>query len=332
MKKLFGKFLILLIAILVGQVVVARYVVPSIPSLTFGIPGIGKLDTYLNLNDRYPILFFGDSIIKAYAENDKDKSSIPEMLAKVDSRLKIGDMSSPGYGLGVFEAMVSHIENSDKKPKAIIIPINLRSFSPQWDMRPEYQFEKEIFFLTHGKFVFYFSKPLGIFHAININSVNQDTFRKQPIYYGDTVVGEVGKYEDKAQLPNIDSSVVKDFYIYDYMGNLKTNHRKLQSLRNIALIAKENGVKVYVYITPIDYEEGAKLVGQDFIKQTKYNAELVCSISTENGLPCLNLAFAVRDADFATHVLPNEHMKEAGRKFVAQKLADFIKDILKLNP
>ncbi len=324
MRKLFVRCTVLILILVLSQVLLSRYLVPNVPMLTLGIPGIGKLDTYLNLHETYSTLYFGDSIIKAYAPSDHDTRSIAEMVTAQDPTIKIGDMSSPGYGLNVFEAMVTYISHASKKPDAIIIPINMRSFSPQWDMRPEYQFEKEIFFLTHNKFVFYFGKPLSIFQAVNFESVTSEMFRDTPVFSGKTQIGTVGIFEDKARQDTITEDIVKDFYQYDYMGQLDSNHRKLLSLQNIANMANEHGIHLYVYITPIDYEQGVQYVGPMFKQQVKKNTDVVCAVLKEEGVPCLNLVFSVGSKNFEHGLLPNEHMKESGRNIVADELVRFI--------
>ena len=87
--------------------------------------------------------------------------------------------------------------------------------------------------------------------------------------------------------------------------------------------AKEQGITTYVYITPLDYEGGKNFVGPDFMIQTKANADLICSIVLAKNVPCLNLAFSLGSEYFSHPVYPSEHLKQAGREFIAQKVNEF---------
>ena len=69
------------------------------------------------------------------------------------------------YHIGIYLEYAQYIVAQENLPQVVIIPINLRSFSPEWDMRPEYQFEKEARFLRskNSLFIQSFDKPLSIF-------------------------------------------------------------------------------------------------------------------------------------------------------------------------
>ena len=101
------------------------------------------------------------------------------------------------------------------------------------------------------------------------------------------------------------------------------NHEQFKLLNNIIDLAGETGIKLYIYLTPINFEEGARYVGPDFIKQTTTNAEVVCSVIKEKNLSCLNLAFSLNSGYFASPIYPNEHLDEKGRKFIAEQINKF---------
>ena len=324
MKALILKIVILAVVVCGGQIIVGRYVVPSISALTFGIAGIGKLDTYLYQHNTYPVLYFGDSVIKSFDDNDADKSSIAEMLSTLDPKISIGDMSSPSYHLGMFEAMMVHIEQSDQKPEAVIIPINLRSFAPLWDEQPEYEFKDEMFFLTHNKLFFYFGKPMSIWHVLNLKPKSEEQFRSTPIVIKGDVVTTVGEYVDELNKRGSDEEMIGKSYQYFYLPTISAAHRKLDSLRRIISIAHATGITLYFYVVPIDYEDGTKYVGPGFTPQIIKNARVTCEVAEEEGERCLNLVTSLKSKDFAHPGLPNEHLKESGRRAVARALQAFI--------
>lgn len=277
------------------------------------------LDKYSR--NKTQIIYFGDSTIKYAGPNDNDKSSIVEMLSKINPAYTIGDISHGGNWLKIDEELFKYMVKSPNKPEAVILPINLHSFSVG-NMGPGYQFEKEIFYLKMPLLITYFYKPLAIFHAININTVAYSDYARLPVYYGEEKIGAAGDFDNPGiYAPTTEN--IRKLYVFTFMQNLNKNHPYLKFLENIIDSAGKADIKLYVYLTPINFEEGAKYVGPDFIKQTVANAKTICSVLEEKSLPCLNLALSLNSGYFASPIYPNEHVNERGRKFIAGQITKF---------
>ena len=312
MKKFFYQLVIFIILVIIGQTIVARYITPYYPERLL-------LDKYSR--DKTRIIYFGDSVIKYAGPDDKDKSTIAEMLSRINPTTTIGDISHGGYYLKIDEEVFKYILKSPNKPEAIILPINLHSFSPGVK-GPGYQFEKEIFYLRMPRLVTYFYKPLAIFKAININTVKYSDYSQLPVYYGKEKIGVAGDF-DNPYVYSSDTESVRKLYVFTFMQDIDKSHEQLKSLNNIIDLANKSDIKSYVYLTPINFDEGVKYVGLDFIKQTTANAEVVCSVLKEKNIPCLNLAFSLDSGYFASPIYPNEHVNEKGRKFIAEQITKF---------
>lgn len=311
-KKFFYQTIIFIVLIVIGQTIVARYITPYYPERLL-------LDKYSR--DKTQLIYFGDSTIKYAGPDDNDKSSIVEMLSKINPAYTIGDISHGGYYLKIDEELFKYILKSPNKPEAVILPINLHSFSTG-NMGPGYQFEKEIFYLKMPRLVTYFYKPLAIFHAININTIAYSDYAQLPVYYGKEKIGIAGDFDNPSMYSPTTENIRK-LYVFTFMQNLDRNHEYLKMLNNIIDLAKKADIKLYIYMTPINFEEGAKYVGPDFIKQTTANAKTVCLILKEKNLSCLNLAFKLNAGYFASPIYPNEHVNEKGRKFIAEQITGF---------
>lgn len=313
MKKIFIQSIIFIILVVIGQSIIARYITPYYPERFL-------LDQYSR--DKIQIIYFGDSVIKYAGSDDQDKSTVVEMLSKINPSITIGDISHGGYYPKIDEELFKYILKSPNHPEAIILPINLHSFSLGFK-GPGYQFEKEIFYLRMPRLVTYFYKPLAIFHAININTVAYSDYAQLPVYYGKEKIGVAGDFDNLAIYDHPTRENIRKLYVFTFMQNLDKNHEQLKLLKNIINLANKADIKLYVYLTPINFEEGAKYVGPDFIKQTTANAEVVCSVLKEKNLPCLNLAFSLDSGYFASPIYPNEHVNEHGRKFIADQITEF---------
>lgn len=305
MKNLFKKILLFIGIVIVAQVFIYEYLIQPIPVISL-------LQERLDAGDQ--ILYFGDSVIDLADETDTDKSSIAQMLGKLVPSYPIGDVSREG--LGAYDAMIDYVSRSPKKPEAVIIHINLVTFSTAWDLIPGMQFAKERFLLTaRTPFIADFYRPLAISRAIDFNPVTEKEFLNGSVYYGDKKIGTVEEFL------NTD---IRSSYIVRYMYNLHPEHRRLAMLENAIDTAQRAGMKPYVYITPINYKTGAKLIGNDFPKQITHNVEVICSIVKSRGIPCLDLSSAVNPEDFQhNNGYPTEHLKQKGREIVAKGIYEF---------
>ena len=311
--------------IFIGQIVIAKYIAHWIPAPQLGMPAIEKFHAILSTVQINSLLYFGDSTIRDNSPADKDKSSIAAMIELIDPRLHVADASSLAYHLGVFEAMTERVCAAPIRPRGIIIPINLRSFSPEWDRRPEYQFDKEIFYLRHSDWIYNFSRPLEIFHAIGATALSEKAFYAVPVYNDGVFIGSVGGFETEGIFPVRSAKTIRNFYLYDYSARLSFNHRKMLSLGAILAVMRTCGITPYVYVTPVDYEGGVRYAGSSLKKIISENAKIACSVALQAGFSCLNLATALPSAYFTHAELPNEHLNEYGRRSVAKALAHFIR-------
>ena len=314
MKKFLYKLVIFILIVASLQVILVQYILAPIPEVKL-------LDKYLQ--EKYQVIYFGDSVLQYTDVSDTDKSGVVKMLSKINPSVTIADMSFSAYDAGVYEAMMKYISRSPYKPEAIIIPIGLRSFSPEWDSRPVYQFEKQKFILSAPPLLADFWRPLAIFGVIKENPISDQQFFNTPVYYEKTQIGAVLYFENDELFASTSPENIRNKYVYSYMGSLSPDHRKLKSLENLLDSAKEQGITVYVYITPLDYEGGQEFVGPDFMVQTKVNVDLICSIVLAKNVPCLNLAFSLGSEYFSHPVYPSEHLRQAGRQFIAEKVNEF---------
>ncbi len=294
--------------LMIGQILIGHYL--------FHWDGqVGILDA--NLRGQPSVLFYGDSVIKDSPADEQNHASIASFLASDLIETPVTDLSYGGRDATFFAGMTEHIVRSGFKPTALIVPINLRSFSPEWNQRPILQFDREKFFLQHPAVLGYFFQPLAIFHAFKVPSVSQNEFLNSPVRYGTTTIGLVKDFET---LKSNDPDFRRKRFIYSYMGSIDKDNKELVALGELVRLAKQAGIPVYTYITPINYRDGTLLIGKDFIPRIKENTNTICAVVTAAGAPCLNLAITLSTDNFSTTEVAAEHLKEGGRKFVAHEI------------
>ncbi|MCQ3980256.1 MAG: hypothetical protein DPW09_43130, partial [Anaerolineae bacterium] len=184
MRYFFLKLIAFIAILLTLQAAVSAMRPPELP------PEILALDQQLQAG--VDTVYFGDSIL-IYPEGEP---TIPEILRGLLPTHTIGDVAHPAYQLDLYERYVNYLVEHKSQVKTIIIPINMRSFSPEWDLRPTYQFEREKTILTYGPVLsslFYrLFDTFGLFDS----PISQAEFREATVFNGDQPVGKVAEFEE----------------------------------------------------------------------------------------------------------------------------------------
>jgi acetyl esterase/lipase len=324
MRSFFLKLIAFSIILLILQLAVSAMHPPELPEEILALEQ--------QLRAGVDIVYLGDSTL-IYPEGEP---SIPEILRELLPNQKIGDVAHPAYQLDLYERYVNYLVEHKAQVKAVIIPINMRSFSPEWDLRPTYQFEREKTILTYGPVlatIFYrLFDTFGLFDS----PISQDEFLEATVFNGDQPVGEVADFEELigaeangletndngfayyAGLPSQDDlEALKGTLIYYYMYNLDRRHRKIESLKAASRLLTDNGIKPIFYITPINYELGESHIGELFHERVTENTAVVERVLRRKDVDVLNLIFDLEAYNF----VDTEHLTENGKTYVAEALA-----------
>ena len=261
-----------------------------------------------------------------------------EILQELLPERQVGQVAHPAYGLDLFYDYAAYMHQHGEAPQSLVVPINLRSFSPAWDKRPAYQFEKERKVLAMGlPWARLFLRPLEVFGFFR-PSITRQAFLDTPVYDGDEVVGEVRDFEalapDESQqgetenayreVDLADEETAQAVLTYHYMFDLEPDHRKLDSMINLAELAAERDVRVIFYITPVNVEQGERFLGREFSEHFADNVRVVRSrldAASLDNVTLLDLAFDLPAYDF----IDNEHLTETGKEYVAEQVAQAVR-------
>ncbi|MCU0520649.1 MAG: lipase family protein [Anaerolineae bacterium] len=289
---------------------------------------IARFDRYLE--EGVDVLYLGDSTLMLPV----GEVTTGEILQELLPDRRIAQIAHPAYGLDLFYDYAAHMDRHGTSPQTLILPINLRSFSPAWDMRPAFQFTKESKILSLGHpWARFLIRPLEIFGFFR-PSMNQQDFLDAPVYDGNALVGQVRDFETLAagevlqedaenayrEVELADEETAQALLTYHYMLNLEPDHRKLDSMVAVAELAAGRGVDVIFYITPVNVEQGERFLGSRFGERFAENVGVVQSrlgSASQDQVMLLNLAFDLPAYDFTDM----EHLTETGKEYVAERIA-----------
>jgi hypothetical protein len=277
------------------------------------------------------IVLLGDSTFFTTGTNESDTRSTSTMLQQYHNGTQIHTFAHAAYHLGVYEALVGALCHSDYRPKIVIVPINLRSFSPVWDTRPEYQFYQEIQTIRrHGDTLNLLGIRLYYLFRLNTEELSREKilWLKQPIYFDSKQIGTVQDFNYVINENTTDFfPLMRKKFIYNYNYPLNRSHRKISSLLQIIDESRECNITTIFYLVPIDYQMGQVFAGPEFISSVQSNKEVIMRACSEKNATVIDMSFDLPSEDFTYPYIPDEHLNQFGRMYTAHRLADCISDI-----
>ncbi len=96
-------------------------------------------------------------------------------------------------------------------------------------------------------------------------------------------------------------------------------------LNEITKYSNKNNLNVLFYITPVNYEYGKLLLGDDFYNLIKNNVSIVKDFLDRENMNYINLAFNLKKNNFidTQHVV--EHVDINGRRIISAEIYKYIK-------
>lgn len=302
-------------------------VVVFIPLLFSPLSSLKNIEIKLYKNTENKIIYFSDSIMKAAAVCELDSSGI-DILLQNKLNENIVNINNGAYSPIIYSSYIKNIKNA----KLIIIPINMRSFSEEWFYKPQYQFYDQR--ITAEIQSSNFTNAFKIF----IQKIN-DSDKK---YTTKRVIREninIGTIEElKNNKINIDfyckdksliliqdySKQLREKFTYHYGYKLSNEHKMFEYLNEITKHIKKNNFNVLFYITPINYEYGELLLGNDFHSLIKNNVSIVEDYLNKENVNYINLAFNLKNKNFIDTQHVCEHVDINGREIIAAEIYKYI--------
>ncbi len=285
------------------------------------------------------VVFLGDSTVLRVANEDQDRRSTAEMLAgDLSGAARVLELSHGAYHMAIYYHMVNTFRVTRQQPRLIIVPINMRSFSPQWYLRPGWEFAPEIRLLRR----YYSGQGLRLRYKKARTAKLEGEYRKTRVEYPMTSLRTVGEFEE-LRLNHPDSPTQqerrrRELFIYFFLHPISESHPLLVKLREMVELAQMLSIRMLFYISSINVEAAMRSVGQEFERYFAMNVKVV-----KDALAKQNCVF-VKDTDgndlcdrltaytdysralgsdcfFHTESI-DEHLNQKGRRFISEGIRD----------
>ncbi|MDG1893473.1 MAG: hypothetical protein P8J37_01055 [Fuerstiella sp.] len=274
------------------------------------------------LAEQPDVVYFCDSTNRWIDDEDVDRRPIAGILEDYMAGESVCALDNGSWHAQIYDAFLDAMIRQESVPSKLVIPINLRSFSPEWHKRPQYQFPDLIAQLEVSKRPWKqgLFAPMKMLGLSTTTGVSPHEFMNTPVYFKDDHVGRVCDFTGpKYDIPT--PELTRNKFILHYMYPLQVSHPKLKALRRIAEKCHDHQVQAVFYITPVDIRTGQQAIPGEFAQWIQRNCNVICRAVQSSGGVVLNLSEALAPADFSWHLYPNEHMCQTGRSFVAAEVA-----------
>ncbi|HUR38495.1 MAG TPA: hypothetical protein VM222_03335 [Planctomycetota bacterium] len=270
------------------------------------------------------VLYLGDSVLESVASSDAPPISLASMLKKGLPGMSLGFLSGPGHGPEVHRDETAYVLGKGLRPRAIVVPINLRSFSEFWDQMPQLQYSRERFWLRHGDLLGRgLHGPMStyqLYSALEGYARSEKEYDRIPVVRGTGTLGTLGEIF-KGPAPELH---LADSFNATYLYSLASDHRKVLALSGLARICRDSGIPLLAYVTPIDIETCERLLGPGIRPRIEKNIDVVRVAMEREGAQWKDAAFLLKARDFDWHRYPNEHLNENGRRRLAEVLDSWL--------
>ncbi len=273
------------------------------------------------------VLALGDSVHYRISVTDADTRNLPVMLAdELKESLSVHPLHYSAFHPIIYDAFVEMSLKLRRPPRIVALPLNLRSFSPQWCDRPEYAYEDMLALLgshTPGA-----PPPIlkrdGDFDLTSYHNAAV-AFDMSPLDCNAAFA--VVTTAKKTATKNLDAWRARQLMIYHYTYRLTPEHKYVVGAARLVRRVQQAGSKAFVYLTPINTGFGVKVVGDAFRARVDENVEVIRAAleAAAPGVVFKNYSHALPSNDFFHPEEKTEHLNESGRMRLAHRLAEDLK-------
>jgi hypothetical protein len=296
-------------------------------------PQLVELMRMFNAEEEAPeILYLGDSVLLRISRDDQDQRKLGEMVEdNLVGKLRAGCIFESAYHVRVYYQLLRAVATMRQRPELVILPINVRCFSPQWDLSPRFQFKQEIQALE--QYITNPRRPVGEVDRVCRQMPDYESFDATPVTYPLSPLTHLGHFRLIKQCPPEYTAEQKRFrlqqiFIFHYTHPLLPSHPKLAVLNDILQFLADQGIAVVTYVTPINYQAGESYVGKEFLKIYEANVKIVADLIAPH-LATGRASYSDYSTLLGSEYFFNEdnateHLNQEGRRILSGKITEAV--------
>lgn len=317
-------FVVAVVGLVVGVDRVAGRWLPAIPGYALADPVPVDGD----------VLIFGSSVLKWVETEKENGTAILDGLRKALPGCVVREWSGLAYSARDFEAALHGLRDWGRV-RLVVVPVALRSLGPSWGLNPEYERPRQRQFQNAA--VPILVRYLAVLGYPFRKTRTQEEYRSLPVIRDGRPVSQVGTCFDirsvSAELSEPEQArLIRDKLQFYYLADVDETNPELQALKGIAMLCAGHGVKVLIYVEPVNVTRISKYDGDAGLEKVRRN---VCSVSAVvTGMPNVLFydgSFLLEGSEEAFSMpggLTDEHVTLRWRDRVSLSIADRIRRAL----
>ncbi len=290
---------------------------------------------FISLEQSPSVLCLGDSVWERIAREDVDQRSLGQMLSEnLKQTISVTSISQSAYNMRVYLNIIKVLEKMRHYPRLILLPINLRSFSPQWFLNPLWQSQREIQVLEE-----YRANPkmkLPVIEPVRETPELFKSFDAFPVDYPNSEFSTVGQFRKLIASKPADEAQktfrLKQIFIFHYMYILLSDHPLIRDMNYVLQKLSQMDIGVLLIVTPINYQAGMRFVGSDFLSRVELNVQVIFerinSFQGERKPYFMDYSKLLSSKHFFHPADATEHLNQTGRTLLSERLASMVTAIL----
>jgi hypothetical protein len=286
------------------------------------------------------VYYFGESSNITYKSGDSITNSISEMCNFFYPSLKITNINKYATHGGVYKYWLTQIDPGKKKPEAIIITLNLRSFDALWiNSKLETQLQESMVLTQpYPNIANRFLLSLQAFdnktEAQRDEDVQEEWKKKElkfpfPFRYKTVKEWDNGMANGGYLKPDgswdMDKIILACHYIKNYAFNLEDKNPRIKDFDDISKWCEANKINLYLNLMAENVEYADSLVGKELVFLMRQNRDYLVRRYSGNNCKVIDNLESVRGKEFIDQNWTTEHYACRGRMVIAKNLSEALK-------
>lgn len=293
-----------------------------------------------NSADSTDVYYFGESSNTTFVPNDSIKNSISSLASQFFPSLRFRNINKEATHAGIYRAWLKIFEKVKKKPRAIIVTLNLRSFNAGWiHSSLETSLQEGLVFAQPGLPILNrFLLSLQAFDNKSNVEREQEMLRNwkeadlnfpYPVKYNtvrewDDAMANGGYLTPDGKW-DMDKIILATHYIKGYAFALDHRNPRVRDFDAIKSWCQKQNIKLYLNLMAENVQYADSLVGKDLVFLMRRNRDFLMTRYNRDNCTVIDNLEAVPGHIFIDQKWTTEHYQFRGRMKIAKNLAEGIK-------
>jgi hypothetical protein len=279
--------------------------------------------------DGTDVLLLGDSVTLTTSYSDRDTRSLGDMVRARLPSCATAVAAGSSYHTELYEQIGRFMIAGARPPKVVVVPINLRTFTTSAIFHPGWRRSLLQRMLRADSLLYEAaSRPLEVFKWYEKTEGSVDEYFAAPVYDGDRAVSTIGRLgvigRDLGYIEPGTPGMVRSAVLMHYLQRITAADERVQAAVRLARALRGAGIKSVFYLTPVDWMASSSILGPRVTERLRENAGTISDVLAREQVQVRDWSALMDDAVFSWRTYPNEHLKEAGRLRLAERVASAV--------